>query len=344
MTCKAQAQVLDQKLSALFLLPLSSSLGPSHLERVSAFMAKHPPAGVIFMQGTLPLQAQAIERLEELSKGLPSAPLLYCQDAEFGLGMRLKDVPPLPKAPLLGKLSDEELLLAGLELGRECRLGGIHLNFAPVVDIYNNSANLLMQNRCYGSDPEAVARAGVLMVRGMQQAGVMACAKHFPGHGDTAVDSHHDLPLLDHSLERLKTVEWVPFRALIAAGVEAVMVGHLACLAIDPSGRPSSLSKPVIDLLREELGFAGLVVTDALNMGALENHFTPEEIAVQAFEAGADLLLYTTFSDEDQMRRLYEETIPRALEGLKQALLSGRIQETALDEKLVRIAAIKTKI
>lgn len=242
---------------------------------------------LLFTSGSL---AQYVE-MTNYAQSLAKVPVLMTFDGEWGLAMRIADTPKFPSNMALGAISDPALLRAyGREMGRQCRLAGIQVNFAPDVDVNSNPSNPVIGFRSFGEDPARVAADGVEYARGLEEAGVLSVAKHFPGHGDTSTDSHKESVRVDHSRARLDAVDLVPFKKYIGAGLSGVMVGHIAVPALDSSGRPASLShKITTGLLRDELGFDGLIYTDALEMkGArLPGHNS----ALEALLAGADVLL-----------------------------------------------------
>ena len=250
--------------------------------------------GVILLGGSAPEVALRCEQLQSWAR----LPLLLCADVEEGVGQRFEGAswlpPPLAIGRLFGKAPQQACALAerhGRCTGREARALGLNWVLGPVCDVNNNPANPVINVRAWGEDPSTAAALAAAFVRGVRAEGVLSCAKHFPGHGDTSDDSHLALPLLPHSRERLNAVELPPFAACIAAGVDAVMTGHLVLPALDAE-RPATLSKALLtDLLRHDLGFNGLVVTDALVMEAISGHYGPAEAAVLALEAGADLVL-----------------------------------------------------
>lgn len=287
--------------------------------------------GVIFYKGTIEKQASLTNELQKTSK----IPLLIGQDGERGLGVRLSDAIGYPKNATLGGVSDESLLYDfGKEIGRQCRAIGVHVNFAPVVDINSNPDNPIIgkRGRAFGADKQDVARKGWLVAKGLQDAGVIACAKHFPGHGDTTVDSHIDLPILTHSLEHLENEELYPFKALITSGVLGIMSAHLAVLALDPSGLPASASRPVLtDLLRKKLGFRGLIFTDAMSMNGMTKVFNPQEAALQAICAGNDILVCPL-------------RIEASIKYVIQAVEDGRLDRRELDLHVTRILKMKQKL
>jgi beta-glucosidase len=257
-----------------------------------------------------------------------SQPLLLCADVEEGVGQRFEGaswlVPPLAIGRLFQRDRERALALAeryGRCCGRQARVLGLNWVLGPVCDVNNNPANPVINVRAWGEEPQAAGSLAAAFVQGCQSEGVLACAKHFPGHGDTSTDSHLELPVIPHGRERLEAVELPPFRAAIAAGVATVMTAHLQLPALDGE-RPATLSAAVLtDLLRGELGFGGLVVTDALVMEAITGRYGAAEAAVLAFEAGADLILMPADADA-------------ALDGLEEALTSGRISRARLEASL----------
>ena len=238
------------------------------------------------------------ERLQELIERYQAAsevPLLIAIDAEWGLAMRVEEANQFPYALTLGASKDKNLIIqVGQTIARDCREVGIHWNLAPVVDTNTQPENPVIGYRSFGEDVHAVTERARAYIEGMKREGVLHCIKHFPGHGNTKVDSHLGLPILESSKEELLETDLFPFVQLIREGVDAVMAGHLAVPALDPSGIASSLSKPIItDFLRGELGFVGVVVTDAMNMRAIsKDHDTPGELEWTAFNAGNDVLCY----------------------------------------------------
>ena len=279
--------------------------------------------GFVLFEGHVDDAARTIDMLRGESGPFP---LLFAADCEFGLTMRFEGGVEYPDMWTWGSADDPELTRrAASEIGLEMRRCGIDWNFAPVVDVNTNPANPIVNVRAFGEDPERVAVHGAAYVQGMQQSGVIACAKHFPGHGDTEVDSHIGLPVLPFDRGRLEAVEFPPFRAAMQAGVLSVMSSHLAVPLLDHSGDPASLSRPIVTgVLREELGFDGVVVTDALDMGAIVEHYGTEEAVVRAFLAGNDVLEIPAdpFS---------------ALEGLGRAVENGRISREQIARSLCRI-------
>jgi beta-glucosidase-like glycosyl hydrolase len=317
----------------LFILPISTNWEEGQIQRALNFLKDREIGGVIFMGGTASAQrnlAQVLKNEEDLQD------LLIFQDAEWGVAMRLKEIAPLPKNLTLGALQDPKLLEAfGLELARQCRSVGVRGDFAPVVDVNSNPHNPVIGARSLGDNPEVVANQALAILRGMQRGGVWATAKHFPGHGDTAIDSHLALPKIDKSLEELLRAELVPFQKLIDGGVDLVMVGHLLVPAL--SEQPSSLSYEVMtELLREQMGFEGVIVTDALNMQALEGIPFSERVS-KALLGGADLVLIATAKGEEA-EHLFDQELSDAL-----AHLETTFPKELIQEKRARIQALKEK-
>ena len=265
--------------------------------------------------------AETISSIKALARD-PADPILVCVDQEGGETIRFREgFHPPPFMREVGAQGPESAARIGAALAADLRPVGVDLDLAPVVDVDSNPANPVIGRRSFGRDPDLVGRCGAALVQSMQAGGVAACGKHFPGHGDTDSDSHHDLPVLRHDRGRLDLVELPPFRAVIEAGVAAIMTTHVVFEAIDP-GVPATMSRAAIDgLLRQELGFDGVVISDDLEMAAIAD--LPElegdlgEAAVRAVEAGVDLVLCC---HEPQRQR-------RVVEAIADAIASGRIDE-----------------
>jgi beta-N-acetylhexosaminidase len=313
--------------------------GSEAWEETVALVDEQQIGGLIVSVGT-PLDVAAKLNILQRRSGVP---LLVAADLERGVGFRLNGAVYLPGATDLGGATDFPSLMAlgaigdpGLayEMGRvtaeEARAVGIHLPFAPVLDVNNNPENPVINVRSIGEDPTLVADLGVCLVRGIQDHGAVATGKHFPGHGDTDVDSHLALPVIRVGRDRLDAVELLPFRRAMEAGMGAVMTAHIALPGLtEASDLPATLSRNVLTgILREELGFDGLVFTDAMNMSAVDGRFGSGEAAVRAVEAGADVILMPPNA----------ETVARAV---VQAVEEGRVLETRIDESVLRILRIK---
>lgn len=257
---------------------------------VAAQVKKYNVGAVCLFQGNPVKLAGILNDLQSKAQ----TPIMVCIDAEWGLGMRLFDsVQLLPKQMMLGAVQDKSIIYRyGKLVAQQCKRLGIHVNYAPVVDVNNNPNNPVINDRSFGEDKYKVAAYGIEYIRGMQDNGVMACAKHFPGHGDVAVDSHLDLPVINKSIAQLDSLELYPFRAIFKAGVGSVMVAHLYIPSIDSSkNRATSISKKnVTGLMRKELGYDGLTFTDALEMQGVKRYFPDGEASVQSLIAGNDML------------------------------------------------------
>jgi len=264
-----------------------------------------------------------------------TAPAWVSVDQEGGRVARLKTPFTVwPPAATLGRAASPALAERfARALARELRAVGVTLDFAPVLDVLTNAANPAIGDRALSSDAERTAMLGATIVGALQSEGVAACGKHFPGHGDTAVDSHLELPLVEHPLERLRGVEFVPFRAAIAAGVSAVMTAHVLVPALDER-RPATLSPAILRLLRDELGHGGMIVSDDLEMQAIGRQWTPAEAAVAAVRAGCDAVLVCAGDIEVQAS---------VLEALVKAVESGEIPLARLDDAVARVGRQKVR-
>jgi beta-N-acetylhexosaminidase len=293
-----------------------------------------PPVLLNAAYGTVTLgqplaAASIVNRLQAISK----LPLLNTADFETGVGMRIMGATSFPRLMAFGAAGDERLAEeAGRVTGEEARAIGVHVNFAPVVDVNNNPRNPVINTRSFGEDPALVGRLASAYIRGLQSAGVIATLKHFPGHGDTDVDSHLGLPVITHPRERLEQIELPPFKAGIASGAEGIMTGHIEMPALDPTpSTPTTLSAPIVGgLLRKELGFAGLIYTDSMGMAGVNAMYKPGEAAVRAILAGNDVVLH---SPDDAA----------AFAGIVEAVKAGRIGEARIDESVTRILRAKAR-
>ncbi|HXG67268.1 MAG TPA: glycoside hydrolase family 3 N-terminal domain-containing protein [Blastocatellia bacterium] len=266
-------------------------------------------------------------------QGIAKTPLLITADFEGGVGYRFRGATRLPRAMAIGATNNEERAYqAGRVAAEEARALGVNVNFYPVVDVNNNPRNPVINIRSFGSDPQTVARMARAYIRGLQSAGVMATAKHFPGHGDTSADSHLELPAIDVDRARLDQIELPPFRAAIEEGVGGVMSAHIALPRIETSGVPATLSEKMLTgVLRNEMKFGGVIFTDAMDMRGVAAHYPEGEAAVRAVKAGADVVLYPP-------------SVEKAFLGVKQAVQSGEIPESRINESVRRILAAKAKL
>lgn len=273
---------LEQKVGQCFMPSIYASADALTMRKLRGYISDFHVGGVVLLKGNLGSAARMA------GVGMNSEiPLFMAIDAEWGLGMRLDDAPDFPRNGRLGPCADELLLFDyGSEVARECRRVGINMVLGPVIDVSENPRGVI-GSRSFGGDPKMVADLGVAYARGVESGGVISVAKHFPGHGSPEEDSHVSLPVIERSLHQLDSIDLYPFRSYIDAALSGVMVGHLAVPAIDPQSLPAAVSPVVInDLLRGELGFRGLVLTDALNMGGAEGYG-----AAAALAAGADIVV-----------------------------------------------------
>ncbi len=319
------AAIIDQKSNDVLMQNAPYNMDPDHIELC---IKKYHVGGMIFHGTCTPEKQMAATNYYQ---SLSSIPLLIGQDLEWGLTMRLRNTLRFPYNVELGKLKNNELIYKmGKEIGKQCKQLGVHMNFAPVVDVNNNPNNPVIGKRSFGDDPENVAQKGIAFMRGLQDVGIIACAKHFPGHGDTDMDSHFDLPKIPHARERLDAIELYPFRKMIEAGVQSVMLAHLEIPALDATKHlPSSLSYAITTkLLQHELGFQGLVITDGLGMQGVLKHHKPGELELKALLAGHDILLCPM-------------DVPKAVELIKLAIADGRFSEQKLDRRVYKILLAK---
>ena len=318
---------LDEKIGQLFMIQAYSNKDKKHTAYVKRMIKKYHIGGLIFMQGTPEKQAQLTNIYQKKSK----IPLLIGFDGEWGLNMRLKNSFRYPWNMTLGAVQNNKLIEQfGEQLGKHCKRIGIHVNFAPVVDINTNPANPIIGNRSFGENKYNVTEKAIAFTNGMQRTGVLANAKHFPGHGDTSTDSHKTLPFLDFSLERLDSIELFPYKKLFKTKLASVMVAHLNVPSLEPeSGVPTSISYKVItELLKEKMGYNGLVFTDALNMKGAANYAKPGDIDLAAFIAGNDMLLIP-------------EDVKAAVKKLKSALKNKKFTLERLDASVKKVLKAK---
>ena len=281
----------DEKIAQLFIIRAHSNWDKKKIDSILAIIKKYNVGGICFFQGDPVNQAIITNQFQQFSK----TPLLISIDGEWGLGMRLNNVFNFPRNMQLGALdtSNKQLVYkVGAGIAAQCKRLGIQLNFAPVADINNNPNNPVINDRSFGENKYLVSLFASQLMQGLQDNGVMACAKHFPGHGDVHVDSHFDLPQINKDVDSLQEFELYPFKTLINKGVQSIMVAHLFVPSLDSQkNKPSSLSENTIQkLLKKELNFNGLIITDALEMKAITNYYQDNTAAVQAIIAGNDLL------------------------------------------------------
>jgi beta-N-acetylhexosaminidase len=321
---------LEEKVAQLFIVRANGyyvSDESDQYRRLVHLVKDRHVGGLVFFQGDVYSTAVIINRLQKISK----TPLLIAADFEWGAAMRLRRATRFPEAMAIGATRDTALaFLMGRAIAEESKAIGIHQVYAPVADINSNPDNSVINTRSFGEQPKLVAEMSSAVARGLQSGGIIATAKHFPGHGDTQTDSHLGLPTLNASQERLDSVELVPFKRLVEDGIFSVMVAHLAVPALDANRNlPSTFSKAIVEnLLQEKIGFPGLVVTDALDMGAIVNSFGSDSAAVLAIDAGVDMLMLP--DDEDV-----------AIDAVVKAVRSGRLSEDRIDRSIKKILIFK---
>jgi beta-glucosidase-like glycosyl hydrolase/CubicO group peptidase (beta-lactamase class C family) len=317
----------EQRIGQLFMVAAYSNKSAGYNQTLKEFIQTHQPGGILFMQGGPVRQAQLTNTFQSASP----LPLMIGMDLEWGLSMRLDSTIQFPKQMVLGALTNDSLIYAmGADIARQMNALGVHISFAPVADINYRPDNPVIGVRSFGENKELVARKSVAYASGLQDHGVMAVAKHFPGHGDTNVDSHKALPVLPFSKERLDTLESYPFKQLIAKNIGGIMTGHLFVPALESQDNlPASLSSKVTrDYLREEYKFDGLVFTDALNMKAVTDTFSEGEAALAAFLAGADVLLFP-------------ENMPASVKLIAEEVKKKKSSERELERSVKRILQTK---
>ncbi|WP_341226745.1 glycoside hydrolase family 3 N-terminal domain-containing protein [uncultured Arcticibacterium sp.] len=318
---------LEEKVGQLFMIATYSNRSEKAYQVIREKIKKYHLGGLIFFQGTAPVQARLTNEYQELSK----IPLMIGMDAEWGLGMRLSNTTSFPKQITLGAIENDALIEAmGYEIGSQLKRLGVHINFAPVADINTNPKNPVINYRSFGESQNLVADKAMAYAAGLKKAGVMAVAKHFPGHGDTGTDSHVAMPVVNHSKKRLSEQELVPFRRLINDSIAGVMTGHLFVPSLDNSpNRAATISEKIVKgLLQEQLGFRGLTFTDALNMRGITNQFSAGGADLAAYKAGNDVLLQTANLDAAYNKILGE-------------FRNGNLEEEELDRRVHRILRAK---
>jgi len=320
----------EERLGQLFMVAAYSNKDQKHIDEISQLVKDENLGGLIFFQGGPDRQA----RLTNYYQALAKTPLFIAMDAEWGISMRLDSVPDFPRAMTLGAIQNSDLIYdMGAEMARQFKELGMHINFAPVVDVNSNPENPVIGFRAFGENKKAVAKRAVAYMKGLQDNGVIANAKHFPGHGDTESDSHYSLPLIKHAEKRIWDIDLYPYQELFREDLMSVMVAHLNIPSLDNNGQtPTSLSKKVVtDLLQKRMNFQGLIFTDALNMRGVTQSHKPGEVDVEALLAGNDILLYS-------------QDVPKAKALIKQAVESGKISQEEVDRRIRKILRAKYKV
>jgi beta-glucosidase-like glycosyl hydrolase/CubicO group peptidase (beta-lactamase class C family) len=315
----------DERIGQLFMIIAEPTVETKNITKLINLVNNQKIGGILFQRGEPEAQVLVTNRLQKEAH----IPLFIALDGEWGLSMRLNNTTRFPKNMMLGAISDLNLLEQyGEEVGRQCREMGIHINFAPDIDVNSNPDNPVIGVRSFGEDPEDVARKAIAYARGLEKAGVISVAKHFPGHGDTNKDSHHLLPIINHNKERLDNVELHPFRNYIYSGLSGIMVAHLDIPVLGTNGRPSSISREVVtELLHNQMGFRGLCFTDGLAMkGAVAGN--NESTAVEALKAGNDVLLGPVYPEKE-------------FDAVKQAVKKKQLSMSEVDRRCRRILCYK---
>jgi beta-glucosidase-like glycosyl hydrolase/CubicO group peptidase (beta-lactamase class C family) len=317
----------EERIGQLFMPVVNPADDSRNMQTIMRYVSEMKVGGLLFQKGNAVKQAEVTNRVQKAAR----VPLLISLDGEWGLSMRLDGTTRFPKNMMLGAIEDNSLIEAyGREVGRQCNEMGIHINFAPDVDVNSNMSNPVIGIRSFGENPYAVAEKGIAYARGLEKMGVMAVAKHFPGHGDTAEDSHHTLPAVRHDTARLDSVELLPFKRFIYEGFAGMMTGHLYVPALDNTpGLPSSLSHPVVTgLLKEQLGFRGLCFTDALAMKGASGNASSDNPSVKALLAGNDILLAPASLSKD-------------FAAVREAVDKGIINRKDIEEKCIKVLQYK---
>ncbi|RYU76710.1 glycosyl hydrolase [Hymenobacter persicinus] len=317
----------DQRLGQLFMVAAYSNKDKKHVQRMDELVRTYGVGGLMFLQGGPKRQAILTNRYQAEAK----VPLLIAMDAEWGLDMRLDSSMHFAKQMTLGAMDDEQYVYQmGREIALKLKTLGVHVSFSPVIDVNSNPDNPVIGNRSFGENKEQVARRGVSYIRGLQDHGIMAVVKHFPGHGDTDTDSHVALPVINSDLARLTNVDLYPFQKSFEAGVMGVMVGHLYMPLFDTVRSVSAtISKNLVTgLLKEKMAYKGLVFTDALNMKSVTNLYKPGELDALALLAGNDVLLFS-------------EDVPLGLQRIREAVAAGKIAQEDVDNRVRKILRAK---
>ncbi len=317
----------DERIAQLFMVAAYSNKDKAHVKEIKKLVDEYKIGGLIFFQGGPVRQAMLSNCYQSCSK----VPLLISMDAEWGLAMRLDSTTKFPRQMTLGAIQNDSLIYQmGVEIARQTKRLGMQVNFAPDIDINNNPLNPVIGNRSFGENKLNVTKKALMYMKGMQDNHVLACGKHFPGHGDTDSDSHKTLPTIKSSRARLDTLELYPFKELIAQGLGSMMVAHLSIPALDTTpNQASTLTKSIVSgLLKDTLGFKGLIFTDALNMKGVSKFYKPGEVEVKALIAGNDVLLFP-------------EDVPTGIKEIKAAIERGEISQKEIDDRCMKILLVK---
>ena len=317
----------DEKLGQLFIVALYTNKGEDYISQVRSIVNNDKIGGLILMQDDAAREINLVNEFQQKSK----IPLMIGMDAEWGLFQRIATAHKFPWAMTLGAIQDKDLVYQmAAKIAEDCHRMGINWDFAPVVDVNTNPNNPIIGNRSFGSEVDNVISSALSYSNGLQDNNILAAIKHFPGHGDTSTDSHLDLPVVSHNMDRLNTIELAPFKALMNKGIGGVMVAHLYVPSLESGkGIPASVSKNIITgLLKDKLGYKGLIITDALNMGAVANKYKPGELDAMAFKAGNDIMLFSQGVSEG--KKLIQKAIDK-----------GEISQNRVEESVKKILLTK---
>lgn len=342
---KCMSMTLEEKIAQMFLITPEALSGVSPVTEtgdiIEASFQQYPVGGLIYFRENLISREQTVrllDRMQKISKQRTGLPIFLAVDEEGGTVSRLygggiTDIPYIGDMYTIGASGDsEQAYTAGNTIGTYLKSLGFNVDFAPVADVFSNLSNTVIGNRSFGNDAELVSEMVGMAVKGLQNTGIRATLKHFPGHGDTAEDSHSGYASSYKSLEQLEECEFLPFRTGIEAGADFIMAGHISLPNVLGDQTPASLSyKMLTEILRDKMGFDGIIITDALNMGAITNYYSSGEAAVSAVKAGADMLLMP-------------ENFEDAYNGMINAVYDGRISEERINESVIRILRVKKKI
>ena len=317
----------DEKLGQLFIVALYTNKGEEFINQIRNIVKNEKIGGLILMQDDAAREINLVNEFQSQSK----VPLMIGMDAEWGVFQRIAKAHKYPWAITLGAIQDKNLITEmSAKIAEDCKRMGINWDFAPVVDVNTNPNNPIIGNRSFGSDVNNVVNSALAYSNGLQDNRILAAIKHFPGHGDTDKDSHLDLPAVPHNLERLEKIEIAPFKALMNKGIGGVMVAHLYVPSLEnEKGIPASVSKKIVTgLLKEKLGYKGLIITDALNMGAVANKFKAGELDAMAFKAGNDIMLFS-------------QDVATGKKLIQKAIDNGEIQQNRVEESVKKILLTK---
>ncbi|MEN4761515.1 glycoside hydrolase family 3 N-terminal domain-containing protein [Chryseobacterium sp. C39-AII1] len=317
----------DEKLGQLFIVALYTNKGENEINTVRNIVVNDKIGGLILMQDDAAREINLVNEFQQKSK----VPLMIGMDAEWGVFQRIATAHKYPWAMTLGAIQDKNLIeQMSAKIAEDCHRMGINWDFAPVVDVNTNPNNPIIGNRSFGSQVNNVISSALSYSNGLQNNNILAAIKHFPGHGDTNTDSHLDLPVVSHNLERLNDIEIAPFKALMDKGIGGVMVAHLYVPTLESGkGIPASVSKNIVTgLLKDQLGYKGLIITDALNMGAVANKYNPGELDAIAFKAGNDIMLFS-------------QGVASGKKLIQKAIDNGEISQSRVEESVKKILLTK---